>query len=67
MVGVRLARIRFFSYANRLNDATYDVSQDGRRFLMIKDVQEAERDTSPTNVVVVLNWTEELKLRLPQK
>jgi hypothetical protein len=36
----------------------YDVSLDGRRFLMVKPV---EGRTGPTQIKVVLNWTEELK------
>jgi serine/threonine-protein kinase len=43
---------------------TYDVAPDGRRFLMIK---EGSDDTSgPANtIVVVQNWLEELKRRVP--
>jgi hypothetical protein len=36
----------------------YDVSSDGQRFLMVKPVE--ERD-APTQIDVVLNWTEELR------
>ena len=42
---------------------TYDVSLDGQRFLMIKA---AGTDQAP-RMVVVLNWLEELKARLPMK
>ena len=44
----------------------YDVAPDGQRFLMIKDPEPAP-GTSQTAVslVVVLNWVEELKARLP--
>ena len=38
----------------------YDVSPDGRRFLMVKDVQAA----SAMQINVVLNWVEELKRRV---
>ena len=41
----------------------YDVSPDGQRFLMIKA---AGTDQAP-RMVVVLNWLEELKARLPMK
>ena len=44
---------------------TYDVSRDGQRFLMIKDNADAEQPSTPTSVVVALNWFEELKRRLP--
>ena len=46
---------------------TYDVSPDGRRFLMIKEIKEGERATSVTQINIVLNWTEELKQRVPVK
>jgi serine/threonine-protein kinase len=46
----------------------YDVSPDGRRFLMLKNVQSDRDAASPTpGMVVVLNWTEELKARIPGK
>jgi dipeptidyl aminopeptidase/acylaminoacyl peptidase len=38
--------------------ANYDISPDGRRFLMIKDV---DQDAVSTRIVVVLNFAEELK------
>ena len=46
---------------------TYDVSADGQRFLLIKDsVGAGEASTTSTaSMVVVLNWTEELKQRVP--
>jgi serine/threonine-protein kinase len=43
---------------------TYDVSPDGRRFLMIKDL-EAGSDAPPPQIILVQNWFEELKKRLP--
>jgi Tol biopolymer transport system component len=48
--------------------STWDISPDGKRFLMIK---EAEPDTAGTGglrkINIVLNWTEELKQRVPVK
>jgi hypothetical protein len=41
----------------------YDVSPDGQRFLMIKE--SARRDTTPASMVIVQNWAEELRVRLP--
>lgn len=38
----------------------YDVSTDGRRFLMIKDITEPDSE-----LVVVLNWLDELKRLVP--
>lgn len=43
---------------------SYDVSPDGRRFLMIKEGDAPDGADRP-QVVVVLNWTEELKRRVP--
>ena len=40
----------------------YDVTPDGRRFLMIK---ESEQVAAATRVIVVLNWFEELKRLVP--
>jgi serine/threonine-protein kinase len=44
---------------------TYDVSPDGRRFLMIKDSATGDPNVTPASIVVVLNWFEELKQRVP--
>jgi hypothetical protein len=41
----------------------YDVSPNGQRFLMIKPTEQAQ--AAPTQINVVLNWTEELKQRVP--
>ena len=43
--------------------ATYDVSTDGKRFLMVK--QPANQATP--QIVVVQNWREELKRLVPTK
>jgi hypothetical protein len=45
---------------------TYDVSPDGRRFLVLKLAASAPSDVS-TRLVVVQNWTEELKRLVPTK
>jgi hypothetical protein len=47
-----------------LTGFAYDVSPDGRRFLMVEEVARAA--AAPT-IVVVQNWTEELKRRVPPK
>jgi len=39
-------------------EASYDVTADGQRFLMVKD---RDQDAASTRVVVVLNFSEELK------
>jgi len=41
----------------------YDVSPDGERFLMLKPTDQA--GAAPTQINVVLNWTEELKRLVP--
>jgi eukaryotic-like serine/threonine-protein kinase len=42
----------------------YDVSPDGQRFLMIKP-DEQTSSSAPTQIVVVQNWFEELKQKVP--
>ena len=49
------------STLNRVR-SEYDVSPDGQRFLMLKPV---EQEQAPTQINVVLNWTEELKRLVP--
>jgi eukaryotic-like serine/threonine-protein kinase len=44
------------------SNPNYDVSSDGQRFLMLKQV---EQEQSATQINVVLNWFEELKRRVP--
>lgn len=46
---------------------TYDVSPDGRRFLMIKNGDAPATTASPERIVLVQNWFEELKAKLPRK
>ena len=43
---------------------TYDVSPDGRRFLMIKEAGADQGDAAP-QIIVVQNWHEELKRLVP--
>jgi len=42
----------------------YDIHPDGKRFLMIKKVEE-EEEVPITELIVVENWFEELKRRVP--
>ena len=44
---------------------SYDVSPDGRRFLMIKSSEVPAQTTTAPRIVVVLNWFEELKRLVP--
>jgi len=62
------ARVFDTRYPTPNNGRTYDVSADGQRFLMIKgNDTERTSGTPPANIVVVLNWFEELKQRVPVK
>jgi hypothetical protein len=53
---------RYLTTGYPLNGTAYDVSPDGQRFLMVKEIEQA-RSTAKINVV--LNWTEELRRRVP--
>ena len=46
---------------------SYDVTADGKRFLMVKPTSGGNQNAAPPSITVVLNWTEELKARLPAK
>jgi serine/threonine-protein kinase len=50
----------------RLDLRGYDVDADGQRFLMIKEPASAQ-SAPAVSMTVVLNWTEELKQRLPAR
>ena len=60
----KLFEARYFS---AVQGRSYDISPDGQRFLFIKDVPAANQatDYAPPNIVVVLNWFEELKRLVP--
>ncbi len=54
-------------YFNR-RERTIDISPDGQRFLMIKEGEAGETDDpfpGLTRLIVVQNWFEELKERVP--
>ena len=52
-------------YINSAAGRSYDVSLDGRRFLLIKDAAASTvSDQPPAIITVVLNWSEELKQRV---
>jgi len=46
------------------NNTNYDVSADGKRFLMI---QEPESTDAPEQIHLVINWFEELKRLVPSE
>jgi serine/threonine-protein kinase len=61
------ARTRLFDgpYAAGLS-GSYDVARDGRRFLMVKTgVPAVDRGASAATIVIVQNWFEELKAKVP--
>jgi eukaryotic-like serine/threonine-protein kinase len=45
----------------------YDVSPNGQRFLMIKDVRRTAEGPPPSQLFVVQNWLEELKRLVPTR
>jgi len=46
----------------------WDISPDGKRFLMMKDVRATpSASTGPRKISIVVNWLEELKQRVPVK
>jgi len=51
-------------YASVAYRRNYDIHPDGKRFLMIKKV-EGEEVVPITELIVVENWFEELKRRVP--
>ncbi len=53
-------------YFSAVNMRSYDATPDGRRFLFIKDTAGAAATDAPSpSIVVVQNWTEELKRLVP--
>jgi protein kinase-like protein/WD40 repeat protein len=57
----------FFTETGVGEGRTYDVSPDGRRFLMIKEAGSANQPPASTSLVVVQNWFEELKRLVPTR
>jgi Tol biopolymer transport system component len=45
----------------------WDISPDGKRFLMVKEPSTASSGGGPRKINIVLNWLEELKQRVPVK
>jgi hypothetical protein len=57
---------RRFSVNPDLTAKSYAVGRDGR-FLMLEQQADAARASGPARIVVVENWTEELKQRVPRQ
>ena len=53
--------------SSAISGRSYDVSPDGKRFLTIKEASGDRKSTGAPPMVLVLNWTEELKQRVPTK
>jgi len=62
----QLVRSGYFAGGPGITQRTYDISPDGRRFVMIKEGNAAGRDDGP-QLIVVMNWFEELNRRVPPK
>jgi serine/threonine-protein kinase len=62
----RLFEGRYGAEANQ-SGRTYDIAPDGKRFLMIKAASSGDQAAVPTNLVVVQNWREELRRRVPTR
>ena len=54
----------YFFRSGPILGRTYDISPDGKRFLMIKEGGPGE-ETEPTQLILVLNWLDELKRLVP--
>lgn len=54
-------------YFYNVIERMYDVSPDGRRFLMIKERRPSEDPAPSPRLIVVQNWVAELNRRVPRK
>jgi Tol biopolymer transport system component len=59
------AKVFDAKYAQPFPPRYYDVSPDGQRFLMVKDQPAPAQTGTPASMIVVQNWTEELKRLVP--
>ena len=57
----------YFGGVGNSSPRTYDVSPDGQRFLMLKQVASPDQSAAPARIVVVQNWMEELKRLVPHR
>ena len=60
-----LIKAGYFTASGANFGQPYDISPDGRRFLMVKEGGGDE--AAPQNLVVVQNWTQELKRLVPTR
>jgi hypothetical protein len=66
---VLLKRKPVISNSSLGSGISWDIDLDGKRFLMIKPVADGNESAEgpPRKINIVLNWTEELKQRVPVK
>ena len=64
---VTVFRGRYYVGAANMYGRTFDVSADGRRFLMIRSDAGSGETAEPTSLVIVQNWQEELKRLAPSR
>ncbi|HJZ73819.1 MAG TPA: protein kinase [Vicinamibacterales bacterium] len=57
----------YASYLGGFRLRAYDVTPDGKRFVMLKELPGTGRGLAPNQFSVVLNWLDELKQRVPTK
>ena len=55
----------YASYLGGFRLRAYDVTPDGKRFVMLKKPPQTGGSSAPTQLSVVLNGTEELKRLVP--
>jgi serine/threonine-protein kinase len=56
-----------YFYSDRVVGTLWDISPDGKRFLMMKEPGSLSGEGRPRKINIVVNWIEELKQRLPKK
>ena len=61
----KLIEGRYYRGGGSITSRTYDVSADGKRFLMIKEAASSGPSAAPPSIVVVQNWFEELWRLVP--
>jgi serine/threonine-protein kinase len=61
------AKVFGAKYSTPFPPRPYDVSADGKRFLMLKDSAAGDSNATPASMVVVEHWFEELKQRVNRK
>jgi len=62
-----LVKEGYFTNPDVFTGRTYDISPDGQRILMIKEISGADQSAAPASLIVVQHWTEELKRLVPTK